>query len=365
MVCARYPPLIGGTEAHVFELSGRLAARGHNVDVLTTVLDRRELGDETRDGVNITRVLAHPRGSDLHLSSKIYGRVAASDADIVHVQGYHTFVAPLTMAAASRNATPFVVTFHSGGHSSRIRRATRPIQHRALRPLLARSERLIGVSEFETEFFRRTLRLPDELFTTIPNGVSHHFLNPPPPVVEPGRTAPIVTIGRLEEYKGHHKVIEAMIGVRKRIPDARLRVVGSGQYGDALLALRHRLDLDDVVDFVSVPFSDRSALAGELRSAGVVALMSSYESQGIAGHEALAPGTRLIVAEGSALEALSRHDGVDAVHLDGGAPLVDALVRQLERADERLDVRVPTWDDTTDQIESVYESVLGASTCTS
>ena len=50
MVCARFPPYIGGTEAHVSELSCRLAARGHEVSVLTTVLDPTEANEQVERG---------------------------------------------------------------------------------------------------------------------------------------------------------------------------------------------------------------------------------------------------------------------------------------------------------------------------
>ncbi|MGO8470061.1 glycosyltransferase, partial [Rhizobium leguminosarum] len=49
--------------------------------------------------------------------SVVFRAVDEGDWDLMHVQGYHTFLAQLGMAAASRKGLPFVVTFHSGGHS--------------------------------------------------------------------------------------------------------------------------------------------------------------------------------------------------------------------------------------------------------
>ena len=96
--------------------------------------------------------------------------VRAGDWDLVHVQSYHSAVAPLAMLAALRAGLPYVVTFHGGGHSSRMRNAMRPLQWFALRPLLARARKLIAVAEFEAERFSSALRLPRERFVVIPNG---------------------------------------------------------------------------------------------------------------------------------------------------------------------------------------------------
>jgi hypothetical protein len=88
----------------------------------------------------------------------------------VHVQGVHTLVAPLAMFAAARSRVPYVVTFHTGGHSSWLRSALRPLQWRTLRPLLAGADRLIGVSAFEAKLFEGTLGLPPWRFVVIANG---------------------------------------------------------------------------------------------------------------------------------------------------------------------------------------------------
>jgi glycosyltransferase involved in cell wall biosynthesis len=39
-----------------------------------------------------------------------------------------------------------------------------------------------------------------------------------------------VSCGRLERYKGHHRVIEALPLVQQTVPDATLHILGSGPY---------------------------------------------------------------------------------------------------------------------------------------
>lgn len=357
LVCARFPPFVGGTEAHVFELSRRLADRGHDVRVLTTVLDRDMVGSSVEHGVRVERMMAWPKSSDLHFSGTLRRLLAIEPVDIMHVQGYHTLVAPMAMSAADRLNVPYLVTFHSGGHSSTVRRAARPVQHRMLRRRLVGADGLIGVSAFESDFFAQRLRIPSSAVETIPNGVAPEFT-----FLDRSQRADrgeciIVSFGRLEDYKGHDKVIRAFARSRQSLANTRLRLLGDGPERDALISLADELGVGDSVDVTSVPYGDRQGLADELRAADLVVLMSSYESQGIAGYEALATGARLIVADGSALTELGVYPGVEVVPLHGGDELTEMISLQLERPPITTAPDLPTWDSTTDRVEATYRRV--------
>ena len=91
--------------------------------------------------------------------------------DVVHVQSYHTAVAPLAMRTARRDGVPYVVTFHGGGHSQALRHSSRPLQRRVLAPLLRGADRLVAVAQFEIEQYGAELGVPPARFALIPNGV--------------------------------------------------------------------------------------------------------------------------------------------------------------------------------------------------
>lgn len=361
MVCARYPPFVGGTEIHVAEVSAQLVRRGHHVDVITTVFDPAATGSTDEDGITVHRIPARPRRTDLHVATGIGTALERTRPDVVHVQGYHTFVAPMAMSSARRLGLPYVVTFHSGGHSSRIRKALRPVQHRILRRPLRLAERLIGVSDYETETFRRILAAPADRFVTIPNGVSDAFIEIDRPGPSESRTPIVSSIGRLEEYKGHQLVIDAFHAVHARNPAARLQIVGEGDYESELRRLVDRRGLGGVVDFVSWPFREREELARRFADSAVVALMSKYESQCVVGFEALATGTRLTVADTSALAELARFDGVEIVPLADSDALSASLIRQIDAPMLESRAAVPTWSDTADALLEVYDGVLAGS----
>ncbi|TIW46631.1 MAG: glycosyltransferase family 1 protein, partial [Mesorhizobium sp.] len=172
MVAARCYPLIGGIETHMQEVGARLVARGHSVDVLTTDPSGELQVEEEMRGMRVRRVPAWPRELDLYVAPGIYTAIRRGAWDLIHFQGYNTFVAPIGLLAAVRGDLPFILTFHSGGHSSRLRNAVRGTQHALLRPLVARAARLIGVSEFEADFFSVRMGVPRERFVVIPNGAA-------------------------------------------------------------------------------------------------------------------------------------------------------------------------------------------------
>lgn len=355
MVCARIAPPAGGTELHVLEVSQRLASRGHKVTVLTTVLDPAHAGESIEHDVRIVRLRAWPRDSDLFFAPSIRRHITQEPADIVHIQGYHTMVAPIAMAGAISTGRPFVVTFHSGGHSSRIRQALRPVHQQLLRPQLSRAARLIGVSRFETAFFKRRLRLPETKFETITNGVDPVFRS-----VSPNHdlVPTISSIGRLEEYKGHQFVIDAFTRVQRSVPNVRLRIVGCGHYRRNLVHRAKAAGIADRVDFMSVPFGDRRAMAECMASSNVVVLASRYESQCIVGLEAVASGTRLVAVDASALTDLAQYSTVRMVPTTSIEDLAPALIGQIAQIGAIERIKLADWDDTTNLTESTYRSAI-------
>ena len=57
------------------------------------------------------------------------------------------------MYGAWRKRIPYVVTFHTGGNSSKLRHAARDTQWRTMTPLLRRATGLLPVSRFERARF--------------------------------------------------------------------------------------------------------------------------------------------------------------------------------------------------------------------
>jgi glycosyltransferase involved in cell wall biosynthesis len=368
LVAARYFPYMGGVETHVYEVGRRLAQANVEVTVLTTDVSGRLPVFEESKGMQIFRVRAWPPNKDYYFAPGIYRFMTRGRWDLVHCQGYHNLVPPLAMLAAWRTSIPFVLTFHSGGDVSRLHRALRGLQWAVLRPLMLRARKLIAVSEFEAGFFRERLRLPAERFVVIPNGAHlPRMFEPADEATEKAGDGPlIVSIGRLERYKGHQRVIAALPKVLEQVPDARVRIVGAGPYESTLQKMARRLGVAERVEIRAVPPGDRGGMAALIARADLVTLLSEYESQGIAVMEALTLGRSVLVARTSALQELADRSLARTVPLKSTPEEVaEAVVGQLRQPLVPVNVALPTWDDCAASLLALYQSIAQRAPCAS
>lgn len=359
MVCARYLPDLGGIETHVNEVARRLACLdGFEVTVLTTDRTRRRAREEVLQGVNVLRVPAWPRERDYYFAPQISSVVGQRDRwDVIHCQGIHTPVPLLAMCAARRAKIPYVVTFHTGGHSLRHRNALRSIQWRLAGSLLRNAASLIGVSRFEANTITEQARLGSRTPLVIRNGGTL----PSPPegtAVVAGR---IVTSGRLEKYKGHHRVIEALPYVMRDIPEAHVTILGSGSYEPELRALAARLDVSDRVSIRQVPPADRTAMAGALAEASVVAALSDYEAHPVAVMEALSVGRPVVGYDTSGIGDLVAEGWVRGIRPGSSAATAAQIIVEAMSSPPLVDpAQLPTWDDCAEQLMRVYIAVASS-----
>jgi glycogen synthase len=359
MVCARAFPLMGGIETHVHEVASRLAAGRHAVTVLSTDRAGTLATDEIMSGVRMIRIRAYPANTDHYFAPGIYRHVADGDWDIVHIQGYHTLVAPIGMLAAIRKRVPFVLTFHSGGHSSPLRTALRRLQWAVLRPLILQASQLIGVSRFEADFFSETMAIPRERIRVVANGARL-------PTVDRAAVAPrtgrlIVSLGRLEKYKGHHRAIEAMPHLLREIPEAHLKIVGNGPFEAELRRLVRRLGLERHVSLGGIPPRERQAMAALLASADLVVLLSEYEAHPVAIMEALSLNTKVLTSNTSGFRELAERGLVRTVPLSlSTAGTAEAMAEALKAEPIARVLALPDWDDCAAELTGIYRACARA-----
>jgi glycosyltransferase involved in cell wall biosynthesis len=357
MVCARYVPFIGGIETHVYEVARRISAGGEfEVTVLTTDPTRQLPQDEVVDGVTVLRVPAWPRTRDYYIAPRISAVVGQPDRwDLVHCQGIHTPVPVLAMRAARRSGLPYVATFHTGGHSLRHRNALRSLQWRLIGGLLNDAVALVGVSRFEASLISAQAHLDGKPVTVIRNGGTLPAA-PPGITAVPGR---ILSPGRLERYKGHHRVIEALPDVVRQVPAAHLVILGRGPYEQELRDLATRLRVADRVSITSLDPGDRTGMAAAMARASVVAAMSDYEAHPVAVMEGLSSGRPVVGADTAGIGDLVAEGWVRGVPPGSTAGELARMLVAAMSAPPLVDpVKLPTWDSCTAELVDVYRESL-------
>jgi glycosyltransferase involved in cell wall biosynthesis len=283
--------------------------------------------------------------------------MASDDWDVVHVQSYHTFVAPLAMARAIQRRIPFLLTFHGGGHSSRVRHRLRRTQRKLLGPLIRRAALLVAIARFEITEYGAELRVPPERFRLIPNGIDQPAGTGVDALDDQGTI--VASIGRLERYKGHHRVLAAVPDLLRIRPDAQLWIVGTGPEERRLRDEAQRLGVSDHVEFRSVPSDDSGAMAELLQRISIVVSMSDFETHPLSALEAAAARRPLVVADTSGLRELAEQGFARAVPLrTSSQALADAILAELDNPRTVDALELMSWDDCARQLLGLYEEVV-------
>jgi glycosyltransferase involved in cell wall biosynthesis len=351
-VCPRYTPHIGGNEEHVRNICERLAEK-HEVEVYTTDPSKSLPEHETINHVKVTRFPSWAPGEAYFFSSKLKKelKVVSSDFEIVHAHNYGGFPALYAAQAKSANIFFFTPHYHGGGHTF-----LRSLLHRPYKlwgkTIFARAEKVICVSKFEMDLITRNFENVKEKLVLVPNGLNfeefEHLKK------KKGENKQILSISRLERYKGMQFIIEAL---PKLSEDTILNVVGKGPYREALINKAKKLDVCERVRFYD--YLPRSELLQKYADADVFVLLSQHEAFGLTVAEAICAGTACIVANKSALTEWVDNErcfGIDyPVQIDKLAKLIEKII------DEKIVVKnkgILSWKDIVLKLEALYENSL-------
>lgn len=338
-VCPRYAPQTGGVEVHVREISERLVDRGHAVIVHTADAGRDGDLREHRNGVEVRRHRGLAPGGSVHFAPGLVRAVSQSDADVVHAHNYHSL--PVVFAAVGVNHDRFVVTTHYHGASAHpVRNALlclyRPVGQWALH----RADSVIAVSEWEREQLKTDFGVDARV---IPNGLDVHRFTT---AVPEERDRPyLLSVGRLEEYKGVQHIIEVL----PRLVEYELVVAGDGPYREELERLAGKRGVRDRVSFLG--YVDEERLPGLYAGADAFVTLSAFESYGMTVAEALAAGTPCVVRVAGALEDWVSRDAVVGTQTEPEA--IEAAIKEAAG----LYVESPpvrSWVEVVDRLEDVY-----------
>ncbi len=290
----------GGVQAHIRDQAETLIEMGHDVSVITPVEDPTSLPDYAVDGGRPRPVPYNGSVARLTFGVKATARVRRwireGHFDVLHV---HEPLAPSLGVLACWSARgPMVATVHSSIERSRVLVTGYYLAQTALEKISA----LIAVSEHA----RRTI--VDHLggdAVLIPNGVRvDHYDGAAPLRAWPGPA--IGFLGRMDEpRKGLPILLEAFAGIRARVPDAVLVLIGPGDPDEVLADVPE----DVRAGIVVLGRLDEVDKARALASLDVyVAPNTGGESFGIVLLEAMAAGAPVIASD---LDAFARV-------LDGG-----------------------------------------------
>ncbi|UCD93762.1 MAG: glycosyltransferase family 4 protein [Candidatus Zixiibacteriota bacterium] len=174
----------------------------------------------------------------------------------------------------------------------------------------------------------------------------------------------VLYLGRIKKYKTIQHLIIAFKKVLETLPEADLKIVGSGDYLPALKSLAGKLKIRDRIDFPG--FVSQEKKVEILRRSHVAVYPSSKEGWGLTNIEANACGTAVIAANSPGLRDSVAHDRTGFLYEYGRTDeLTERLVQVLtdEEKRARLEkgglewVKKFDWDTAADEFLSLLEQV--------
>ena len=155
---------------------------------------------------------------------------------------------------------------------------------------------VVAVSRLAALDLQRNFAIPAEKLRVIYNMVDPSALpweyDPEAPMLQ-GNGPLVVTMGRLHGQKGHWHLLRAFAEVLKAVPDARLALLGDGEYMARLQDLAEKLGIAGHVFFPGFVVGPH----GYVRRARLFVLTSLYEGMPNAMLEAMACGVPVVSAD--------------------------------------------------------------------
>jgi len=360
---AVYPWVKGGAEKRIYELSQRMAARGHAVHCYGMKWWKGE-NHIHRDGVHlhgICQPMPLYSGGKRSMKEAAYfaGKVlsAGVECEIVDCQNFpylSCFSAKLRTCVKRRD---LFITWHEvwgeywyeylgrkGAFGKYIEKAAARL-----------TDKNIVVSE-RTQ--RDLERLGAKAVQVVPNGINWQKIER----IRPSeKQSDIICAGRLVRHKNVDLLIQALSIVKLEIPDVRALIIGDGPENSALQSLVRERGLEKNVEFCGFleNYSDALAL---MKSSRVFASPSTREGFGMAALEANSCGLPVVTVKhrmNAVMDLVTEQTGI--VCEPTGEALAEGLCRALEKGDDMRGqciemARKYDWDEICEKTERVYEN---------
>jgi len=386
----------GGTGTYVRYISFGLAARGHDIHVIT-----RQYNDapafEVVNAVSVYRVRAP--GPPVLYSPWYYQQTRRKFLELNSLRPFAALHGNIPLMSSwgiqAKSLPPVIETVHCTvreelkalaytslralNFNELLVRQIAPLWLQFERSLLRRAQGVIAVSAGLKRELVTQQGYPAEKIIVIPNGIDYNrFAKRPSP--EQGMVirrslgiAPderiILYLGRLMERKRVIDLVKALPTIQAHVPKVRLVIVGKRNHNATLiketarqLAQEARVTLVDHVPYQDVP--DYYALAE------VYALPSTYEGFPFTVLEAMASGTPVVASDIPGIDEQIVPNETGLLHPVGDiTAIAQAIIRVLENNElaKRLSVAAQkvvqekyNWTVITAQIEQVFEDAVSS-----
>jgi len=354
-------PQAGGAEVHLQEILKRIAQKGHKITLLCSGFPGCELTEEI-DGIKIIR-----KGSRLNFNFvapfalKALLRQERWDIVIEDINKipffspiYHRLPLLVVIPHLFSDSVFKEINFILGTY---IYLSEKPISW------LYKGFKFMVISESTKEDLVKRSLPPDDIHV-IHCGIDHTLYHPGLSI-QKDPVPTVIYLGRLKKYKSIDHLLRAFSLTLEKIPQAKLVIVGEGDFKESLINLAKQLNIRDKVEFTG--FVNRQEKVKRLQKAWVAVYPSFKEGWGLTNIEANACGTPVIASNVPGLKD-SVVRGKTGLLFEYGdvRQLSDYLIKILSDADYREELRQGglawakrfSWDETATKTLELMENII-------
>lgn len=297
---AIYPYNKGGKEKRMYEISTRLAKRGHNVHVYCMKWWKEKETQRIENGVHLHAISRYyPLYSGKRRSIKeavmfafACFKLIREDFDVVDVDHIPYFVLFSTKVVCILKRTKLIASWHEvwgreywkeylGGLGN--------IAYVIEKLSVLMPDRIISVSEHTTNKLKNDLLSKKDIIT-ISNGVDFEKIKK---IHASSEKSDVIFAGRLFSHKNVDMLIKSIAALNENRPDIKCLIIGDGSEEKNLEALTQKLNLEKNIKFFGF-LENHDDVYALMKSSKVFVLPSTREGFGIVVIEANACGIPVI-----------------------------------------------------------------------
>ena len=364
----RFYPFIGGVEKYVYYISKELVKYDDCEVEVICANESSDIDYEIHDGINIHRLKYSGKIANTNITLSLPKILYLSKYDIIHTHVPTPWSSDWSNIFTRITNKPLIVTYHNdiigngiANHIANIYNTT------ALKSLLNKADRIIITQDDYIE--SPHLKNYKDKIVTIPNGVDTELFKPSNTPRNKNQIFFLSVLDKFHKYKGLDYLLDAIVEVKKVIPDVKLVVGGKGELLDHYKQTAQRLKIEDNVEFKGF-LTDQEVIKQYATSELFVlpSISSLQEGFGIVVLEALSCKTPVISTTivGVADDVVKTNSGIIIPTKDTQA-LTDAIIKILQ--DDNLKEEMGEngrklvqekyeWKIIAEKIHDLYEEVL-------
>lgn len=306
-IIPRFHPFKGGAERNIEALALRAVKEGHTVTILTTNVkfrDEKLKTHEDYEGMKIIRMWALNNALYAGFYPQLFFHLWRNNYDIIHTSGIGFLWRELCLRITKprHKNTKYIVTPHGPfmalGDSKGFRGFAKRNYTKVLRKSLNKIyDTFIEVTPKQRIWMKEEYAIAEEKITLIPNGIDKSYIEKKLYEEKYSEKPVISFIGRLAQYKGPHRVLNALGNIKKKRPNMLFEfwIMGRSQ-GDYTEFLQKEITENSLDEEVKIIFSPTDEERDDaLKNHSQISILpSKWEATGIVLLEAMAKGNAII-----------------------------------------------------------------------